>query len=185
MFTVTATFDLTILYFVAVNVVCMLSYVLVLKHRTRVIKRNSMLVSTTIVDYFRENGNDVSVECIGRAGGQRFVALVSSKPSRRFRNSHIIELAVASYVRKLRGLDLEKIYWCFPVKTKDDAAQRDVAPGNAPATVKDDAYFDEKLGPPTKPPGYRVKELSREKFDELVTSQRSSLNTGVELAAIA
>jgi hypothetical protein len=159
--------------------------VLVLKHRARVIKRNSKLISTTIVDYFRENGNEVGVECIGRPGGRTFVVLVSSKPSKRFRNSHLVELALTTHVRKVRGLDLERVYWCFPVKTKQDAAQRDATLADAPATVNGHEYFDEESVPRLKPPGYRVKELTREKFDEFVTRQRSIGNAEVELVPIA
>jgi hypothetical protein len=182
MFTVTATFDVTILYFVAVNVLCILTYILVIKHRARSINHDSRRLSTTIVDYFRENGNEVGVECLARAGGRRYVALISSKPSKRFRNSHLVELGLTAHVRKACGLDLEKVYWCFPVKAKEDLAQRDPAT-EVLATAKGDEYFDEELTTRSKPPGYRVKELSREKFEELVSRQR--LTSGGELAQSA
>ena len=61
MLTVTATFDLTILYFVAANVLFLLSYALFVKHRARAVQRNLTLLSTTIVDYFRENGAEVII----------------------------------------------------------------------------------------------------------------------------
>jgi hypothetical protein len=174
MFTVTATFDVTMLYFVAANIVCILAYVLLSKHRGRSIKRNSELISKSIVDYFRENGNEVRVECISRARGRSFVALISSKPSKRFRNSHIVELGLTAHVRKTRGLDLEKVYWCFPVKTKQDVAQSDAASGDVTVTAiaKPDRYFDDETTLQRKLPGYRVKELPLEQFDELVTRQR-------------
>jgi len=184
MMTVTATFDLTILYFVAANVLFLLSYALFVKRRGRVIQRNATLISTTIVGYFRENGNEVSVEAVSRAGGRRFVALISSKPSKRFRNSHIVEMVLITQVRKVCGLDLEKVYWCFPVKGRQDAAVRDVArSGDELATVKGDEYFDEEISTHSKPPGYRVKELSHEKFDALVGKQRSSPGVGLAVAA--
>jgi hypothetical protein len=174
MFTVTATFDVTLLYFVAANVICILAYVLLLKHKGRSVKRNTDLIAKTIVDYFRENGNDVRVECISRARGRRFVALISSKPSKRFRNSHIVELGLTAHVRKVRGLDLEKVYWCFPVKTKQDLGQVDAASDGVTvsASARADVYFDEEATLQRKLPGYRVKELPLEQFDELVTRQR-------------
>jgi hypothetical protein len=176
MLTVTATFDLAILYFVAANLIIILSYVLVLKHRARAIPRNLTVISKVVVDYFRENGNEVSVECICRADGRKFAALISSKPSKRFRNSHLIEIVLATHVRKVCGLELEKVYWCFPIKTEPDAAQRDTASGDAPATVKgNDKYFDEEMPNTAKLPGYRVKELSRKKYDELACKQSATL----------
>jgi hypothetical protein len=172
MFTVTATFDVTMLYFVAANVLCMLAYVLLLKYRARSVIRHTELISKTIVDYFRENGNEVGVECISRARGRRFVALISSKPSKRFRNSHIVELGLAAHVRRVRGLELEKVYWCFPVKTKQDLVQADATSVDAAAIEKSDRYFDDESTLQRRLPGYRVKELPLEQFDELVTRQR-------------
>ena len=174
MFTVTATFDVTLLYFVAANVVCILAYVLLLKYQGRSIKRNSELISKTIFDYFRENGNEVRVECISRARGRRFVALISSKPSKRFRNSHIVALGLSAHVRKVRGLDLEKVYWCFPVKTKQDLGQADAAADGVTvsASAKGDTYFDDESTLQRKLPSYRVKEVPLERFDELVIRQR-------------
>jgi hypothetical protein len=185
MFTVTATFDLTILYFVAANAICILSYVLVLKHRARVIQRNRTHISKIIVDYFRDDGSDVGVECIGRAGGRQFVALITSKPSKRFRDSNIVEIVLATHVRKVCGLELEKVFWCFPIKIKQEAAQRDVAPGGAPATTKgNDDYFDEGESTITKPPGYRVRELTRAKFDELVNKQKARSSADLGFASV-
>jgi hypothetical protein len=180
MFTVTATFDVTLLYFVAANIVFILAYVLLLKHKGRWIKRNSAYISKTIVDYFRENGNEVGVECISRAGGRRFVALISSKPSKRFRNSHIVELGLTAHVRKVCGLDLEKVYWCFPVKTKQDLVQADAAADGVTvsASAKVDTYFDDETTLQRKLPGYRVKEVPLERFDELVTRQRMTASAG-------
>ena len=165
MFTVTATFDLTLLYFVAANVVFILGYVLVMKHRSRAMGRNATLAANTVVDYFRETGSVVSAECLPRDKGRRFIALIRTRPSQRFRNSHIIELALIAHVRKVRGLDLEKVYWCFPVKSKQDAVQPQAASEGSTMTMKGDEYFDEELSTTTKPPGYRVRELARARFD--------------------
>lgn len=173
MLTVTALFDLTILYFVAAIAVFLLSYVLVLKHRARVIQRNVGLVSTTIAEYFREDGTEVGVEAISRAGGRRFVALVSSKPSKRFLNSHIVEMVLITQVRKVCGLDLEKVYWCFPVKERQDFAQRDQARADELATARADDYFDKRKSMVAKPPDYKVNEVSHEWFDALVNGQKA------------
>jgi len=41
-------------------------------------------------------------------------------------------------------------------------------------TMKGDEYFDEESSTHTKPPGYRVRELPRERFDALAGKQRAS-----------
>ena len=181
MLTVTATFDLTLLYFVAANVICLLTYVLIVRHRSRSVQRNAGLMGKTVVDYFLEYGNEVQAVCIPQRGGKTFVALIRSKPSRRFRNSQMAELALITHVRKVCGLDLEKVYWSFQGKTKQDAVQQDV-PGEAPATMKGDEYFDDEVSAFMKPPGYRVRELPRAKFDALAIKQRASLSAQPEPA---
>jgi len=110
--------------------------------------------------------------------------LISTRPSKRFRNSHIVELELATHVRKTCGLDLEKVYWCFPVKEKQDATQREVSPEGSTLTMKGDEYFDEELSTRAKPPGYRVRELSRDRFDALASKQRINLSQATESAAI-
>ncbi len=184
MLTVTALFDLAILYFVAANVLFLLSYVLVVKHKARVIRRNGALVSTTIVDYFRETGTEVGVEAISKASGRRFVALVSSKPSKRFLNSHIVEMVLIAQVRKVCGLDLEKVYWCFPVKERQDFAQRDQARADELATAKADDYFDKRTSMLAKPPGYKVNEVSHERFEALVNRQKPTPDAALPAAEL-
>ena len=48
MLTITATFDLTILYFVAATVICILVYVLVNKRRTRRAQRELDFLKATV-----------------------------------------------------------------------------------------------------------------------------------------
>lgn len=184
MLTVTATFDLTLLYFVAANVLCLLGYVLVIKHRERALQCRKSLLAKIVVDYFRESGSVVGAECMARSKGRKFVVLISTRPNRRFRNSHLVELALATHVRMVCGLDLEKVYWCFPVKEKQDAIQREVAPEGSTLTMKGDEYFDEELSTHSKPPGYRVRELSRERFNALASKQKVNLGQPAESAAI-
>ena len=182
MLTVTATFDLTILYFVAANVIALLAYVLVLKHRTRKKVREIGVITKAIADYFRENGAEVGVECIGRPFGRRFVALISSKPLKRFRHSSVVEIVLVDHVRKVCGLELEKVYWCFPIKRREEA-QSDAPMSNAPAMAKGDDYFAEGPSSLAKVPSYRVKELSLDKYEALVEAQRSIPKAGVEYAS--
>ncbi|MEO8304279.1 MAG: hypothetical protein ABI724_09165 [Betaproteobacteria bacterium] len=182
MLTVTATFDLIILYFVAANVIALLAYVLVLKYRVRAKTRDIGAITKAIVDYFRENGAEVGVECINRAGSRRFVALISSKPLKRFRHSSIVELVVAAHVRKVCGLELEKVYWCFPIE-RHDQAQSESAASNAPAMAKGDDYFAEGPSSLAKVPSYRVNELSLDRYEALVQKQDSKPKAELDFAS--
>lgn len=115
MATLTLTFDLSILYLVAANVIAILVYVLLAKYRSRRTARRLHGISAAIVDYFGREDVRISAECVGRAGGRRFFAFVDSPPLKRFRYSHIVEMSLCQYVRKTCGLELERVYWRFPV----------------------------------------------------------------------
>jgi len=177
MLIVTATFDLTILYFVAANVIAILGYVLIILHRKRALRRNATVVANAITDYFRDSGAEVAVECIGRPGARHFVALISSKPTKRFRHSNIVEIVLATHVRKTCGLELEKVYWCFPIKTKQETSQRDAATASSdmPATVgRYDEYVEEGLENLEQLPSYGVKVLSLDEYKKFANKQQAA-----------
>jgi len=177
MLIVTATFDLTILYFVAANVIAILGYVLIILHRKRALHRNVTVVANVITDYFRDSGAEVAVECIGRPGGRHFVALISSKPTKRFRHSNIVQIVLATHVRKTCGLELEKVYWCFPIKTKQETSQRDTATASSdmPATVgRYDEYVEEGQANLDQLPGYGVKVLSLDEYKKFANNQQAA-----------
>ncbi|MDP2057260.1 MAG: hypothetical protein Q8K35_05830, partial [Thiobacillus sp.] len=68
--TVTLSLDLTLLYIFAANVVAILAYVLVLKHRARRRERSIKAVSAVIVDYFQADGIEVRVDCVPGRGAK-------------------------------------------------------------------------------------------------------------------
>jgi len=123
---VTVVFDLAVLYLVAANVVAILGYVLVLKHRARRLENSTQAVSRAIVDYFRADGIEVSVEAIPRAGGKRFIAFIESEPMKRFRYSHIVEISLRSHVWHVCGQEVDRIFWRFPIRGKGKEEQEAV-----------------------------------------------------------
>lgn|SRR5574340_589263 len=168
MLTMTVTFDLTALYFVAVNVIAILIYVLIIKHRARRDRRNVRAISNAIVDYLRGSGVEVSVECMSRPGGKRFVAFIDAEPSKQFRHTHIVEITLCNHVQTACGLELEKVYWRFPFKEATHAASRSsgtAGEAGQPAE-SDDEYMEEGLLRLKKLPEYEVTETSWAKFKE-------------------
>jgi hypothetical protein len=119
MLTMTVTFDPTMLYFVAANVIAILVYVLIIKHRARSEKRNIIAITTAISEYFRKYDVIVSVGSISLQGNELYAAFVESEPLKRFRLSHIVETSLHDHVQQACGLKLEKVYWRFPINPVD------------------------------------------------------------------
>jgi hypothetical protein len=175
MMLVSITFELTILYLVAINVIAILLYVLFVKHKTREVERNRVKLSKAIVGYFLHSGTAVIVECISKLGGKRFIAFVDSEPQKRFRYSHIVEVSLRMYVHKLCGLELEKVYWRFPVKITRDAAQSGEGVGNADELATDqDTYLNERLLQLKAHSEYEVNDISWEKFQKALHADQPS-----------
>jgi len=107
---------------------------------------------------------------------------------KRFRLSHIIEMTLCEHVRRSCSLELDKVYWRFPIKEAAQAAQSVVVPpadGNTvsvdnasalpdgedkkPEEVADD-YINEGLENYRHIPKPEVTELSWENFEEVATT---------------
>jgi hypothetical protein len=172
---VSITFDLTMLYLVAMNVIALLLYVLIMKYRARRVEQNRIALSGAIVDYFQHSDTVVSAECISKLGGKRFIAFVDSEPLKRFRYSHIVEVSLRMYVHKLCGLELEKVYWRFPLKITRDAASAEKAVGNADELATDeDTYLNERLLQLKAHSEYEVNDISWEKFQKALHADHRS-----------
>lgn len=164
--TVTVAFDLALLYLVAVNVIAILAYVLVLKRRARQLKHDTAAVAGAIIDYFRADGIDVSVEAIPRPGGKSFIAFVESEPMKRFRYSHIIEITLRMHIRHACGVELERIFWRFPIRGRGQAAEAAVREMEITADGHDE-YIREGLDL-KKEKGYDIHESSWEEFERTI-----------------
>lgn len=168
---------LTLIVLLVATVVGILAYVAASKLKARRAQRDIAAIRATIIDYFRRTGVEVSSDCF--RGKNSFIAVVESEPMKRFRLSHIIEMTVREHVRKACGLELDKIYWRFPImKTAPDAVA-----GNDNAIVAEDAgkkkpedlsdeYINEGLEHYRHIPKPEVTELSWETFEQMATSDK-------------
>lgn len=168
---------LTLLALLAVLIIGIFGYIVSVKAGVRRAKRDSAAICATIIDYFRRSGVQVSADCTRMAGRKAFTAVVESEPMKRFRLSHIIEMTVREHVRKSCGLELEKIYWRFPIKEATQAAaapnEADAKPQGEPEGRKrdesSDEYINEGLEHYRHIPRPEVTELPWETFEQMAT----------------
>jgi hypothetical protein len=125
--TATITFDLSMLYFVAVNVLAILAYVLTVKYRSRRNQRNREVLTNAVVQYFKITGVEVSVRCVSLLNNKHFIAFVDSEPMKRFRLSHMIEKSLMDHISATSDLRLDTVYWRFIIRdgAGDDEYIRD------------------------------------------------------------
>jgi hypothetical protein len=161
-----------------------LAYVALTMRKSRRIKQHAEIIAKEIVVYFRKTGVEVTAVCTNLLGDERYTALIESEPMKRFRLSHIIEFKLRDHIHKTCNLELECIYWRFPLKqttqhifpTQADDNPATVIPEGATAPdtaalTSTDEYINEGLVPYKDVPKIEVTELSWEKFEEVATSE--------------
>lgn len=174
---------LTLIVLLAALVIGMLAYAASAKAKEKRAARDISAINATIIDYFRRSGVQVACDSTRLAGAKAFIAVVESEPMKRFRLSHIIEMTLRDHVRKSCGLQLEKIYWRFPIKEAGQAGQAvSVQSGVKPAmeTVAEpgkvdetsDEYINEGLENYRHIPKPEVTELDWETFEQMSTQER-------------
>lgn len=148
--TVNVTFNVPLLAVVLAALAAILAYAGVLRYRRRRLERRNRDIARQVVDYFRQYGLEVAAQCFDILAGRRFVVVVESPPVKRFRYSHIIESSLIQHLRKTAGVDVEKIYWRFPLAWQGGP---------------DDPYFAEGQTLLEKThDGYRVEEATWESY---------------------
>ena len=111
-------------------------------------------VAAAIRDYFRKSGVAVSASATRLDGSTHYTAMVESEPMKRFRLSHLVEKSLVEHVRKACDLELEKVYWRFPISSTPQ-----------PVDNKD-AYINEGLMNLNDLSNYEVVDSSIEMFTE-------------------
>jgi len=142
-----------------------LVYVFRLKAKDKREHRNTKAISAALIDYFRRTGVEVSVGCVRTPGSKRYTAFIESEPMKRFRLSHIIEMTLREQVAKNCGLELDKVYWRFPIK---QVPQNTVTAKDKDAKGAEgaDDYINEGLVNYRDLPKVEVTEIPWEKFEE-------------------
>lgn len=177
----TDSIDLWIFYCVTAGLLAILAYLLFIKYKAYREQRNIAAVTALLIQYFRKSGVEVSVGCVKLLGNKRVTALIESEPMKRFRLSHIIEMTLREHVYKTCGLELDKIYWRFPIKeanreapaagSTDGAAESGGENGDTKAPAETDEYINEGLVHHKHLPKFEVTETSWEQFEEASTKE--------------
>jgi len=113
--TVNVTFNVPLLAVVIGVVLALVAYAGVLRYRRRRLERRNRDIARRMVEYFHQYGLEVTAQCFDILGGRRYVAVVESPPIKRFRYSHIIESSLIQHLQKTAGVEVDKIYWRFPL----------------------------------------------------------------------
>lgn len=173
---------LTLIAVLAALIIGILAYVSATKAKANRAKQHATLIRNTIIDYFRRSGVEVSADATSFDGSSRYTAVVESEPMKRFRLSHIIEMTLREHVRKSCGLELDKIYWRFPIKDAPQAvtvqSNGENKPENGTSEQKQeepaDDYINEGLENYRHIPKPEVTELSWETFEQMTTTSREN-----------
>jgi hypothetical protein len=125
---------------------------------------NAGLVAAAVADYFAHSGVRVGAQCLPIEG--RYLVLVESEPLKRFRYSHIVEASLIAHVEKTLGLQVDRVFWRFPLPVGTAAAHdaADVRPA-----LREDEYVAEGLRAAKTKPEYHVAEDSWEQYEKART----------------
>lgn len=168
---------LALLILLALVVIGVAAYALKARQRGRRELQSINAIRAAILDYFRRSGVEVAVGCARLPGGSGFTAVVESEPMKRFRLSHIIEMTLREHVRKTCGLELDKVYWRFPVKQVAEAAGavKAGAAGDKKVDEFSDEYINEGLEHYRHIPKPEVEELPWEQFEQVTGPKKNEL----------
>lgn len=167
MFTLTLSLDSLSMYIVALDIIVLLSYVLYVFNKKRLIENAVNKISEFIADYFMSSGAEVRVTCIKVDGDKRFVVMIESKPLKRFRYSNVLESNLISHAYKITGNTIEKIYWRFPIEAdRTDSAETVRGQNSEVANTEDDLYFADAYERAKAQAEYKVSELTWDEYAE-------------------
>lgn len=121
---------------------------------------DSRRIEKAVKDYFTRSHAEVSSQCLHVHG--RFMVLVESEPLKRFRYSNIVEASLLGYVEKTQGLQVDRVFWRFPlpIGTASPLDTADIKPA-----TRDDEYITEGIREAKTNPDYHVAEDSWDQFE--------------------
>ncbi len=160
--------DLALIILLAVVIAGIAVYAFGQMKKARRAQHDVAAINGAIIDYFRKTGVQVSADCASLRKDRHYTAFVESEPMKRFRLSHIIEATLRDHVRNACGLELDKIYWRFPIKTGAAPDANETAePGLA--AHKSDDYISEGLENYRHIPKMEATEIDWEHFEQAAT----------------
>jgi hypothetical protein len=135
--------------------------ILAARRRQRNRHEDAERIAVAVREYFARSGARTEVRC--HPVQDRFLVLVESEPLKRFRYSHIVEASLLAHVEKSLGLQVDRVFWRFPLPLGTATAQ-DTA--NLTPTVRGDDYVAEGLREAKANPDYHVAEDSWDQFEK-------------------
>lgn len=161
MFTLTVSLDSLAVYIVAADVVILLTYILHIFNRKRLLDKSIKNITEFIEEYFMNTGAEVQVTCFKVEGNKHFLALIQSEPLKRFRCSNILESNLITHISEVTGNTVEKIYWRFPIKLNKDlmiATEKN-------SLENDDLYLLDGYAIAETAKEYKVSEVSWDQYE--------------------
>jgi hypothetical protein len=159
-----ASLNIGVVAFTGVLVIAMAAWLIVGRIKKQTDQNKIDTIQFAIVDYFRKSGIEVSVGALPAPGTTRFIVFIESEPMRQFRLSHIIETSLRDLVHNLHRIELDKIYWRFPIKKPaENTANKDKKTG-------EDEYITQGLSSRHLPQA-EVAEASWENFEQAATGE--------------
>lgn len=122
---------------------------------------NTRRITHAVQEYFARSSAEVRAQCLYTHG--HFLVLVESEPLKRFRYSHIVEASLINHVEKALGLQVDRVFWRFPLPLGTPAPQ-DTADFK-PRPHEDD-YIAQGLREAKAKPDYHVAEDSWDQFEK-------------------
>jgi len=152
----------------------------------QLVKRNAehkseLRIRQTIARCFAKSGLDLSVSCIKQQSG--YLVCIESEPSKKLRFSHIKEQALVAHVERTTGQNIERIFWRFRMKGKEEQMN---ASGNSDAafTAREN-NFDERVPMRAHDTDYKVDEIAWDNFAEYVHANEKPAITETQFHRIA
>lgn len=142
------------------------AYVHVSQRKQRQVAEDTRRIAKAVKDYFIRTNAEVSSQCLHMHG--RFLVLVESEPLKRFRYSHIVEASLVTHVEKALGLQVDRVFWRFPlpIGTATPMDTADVKPA-----ARDDEYMAREIREAITNPDYQVAEDSWDQFEKAKNSE--------------
>ena len=159
MFTLTISLDSLAIYLVAADIIVLLSYILYVFNKKRLIDNSIKNIEEFIELYFINTGAELQVTCFKLQANKHFVALIQSQALKRFRYSNILETNLIAHIFDATGNTVEKIYWRFPIKLNKDlitAAEKN--------SLESDLYFSDGAAVAKAAKEYKVSEMSWDQY---------------------